>query len=147
MKVPHITSGIISICLGGLFYYLTLDFPKLNTADTGAAFLPRIYCGLLILFGIILLIQGIRDHSKNEESSQTVRYALISMVIVLAYILVIPYIGFYVSTALTIFSLLFFSKVRKAVTLVSVPLGAVLFVFLVFEKLLKVSIPMGSLFL
>ncbi|GKV64833.1 MULTISPECIES: tripartite tricarboxylate transporter TctB family protein [unclassified Sporosarcina] len=147
MKIPHIVSGIISICLGSLFYYLTLDFPEPNAADTGAAFLPRIYCGLLILFGVILLIQGLRDRTKETAKGfQTVKYALITMVIVLMYILIIPYIGFYIATVFTIFGLLFFSKVRKTITLVSVPIGAVLFIFLVFEKLLKVTIPLGSLF-
>lgn len=146
MKVPHIVSGIISICLGSLFYYFTLDFPELKTTDTGAAFLPRIYSGLLILFGVILLIQGLRDRTETAKGVQTVKFALITMVIVLAYILIIPYIGFYIATVLTIFGLLFFSRVRKAITLICVPIGAVLFIFLVFEKLLKVTIPMGSLF-
>ncbi|MFD1206217.1 MULTISPECIES: tripartite tricarboxylate transporter TctB family protein [Sporosarcina] len=147
MKIPHITSGIISILIGGFFYFLTLDFPDRNTMEVGAAFLPRIYCGLLIIFGLILFIQGILDKEKSEKQWMTIGYALISMVIVLAYILAMPFIGFYISTALVIFGLLFFSKVRRVATLISVPLGAVLFVYIVFELLLKVSIPLGSLFL
>ncbi|WOV88094.1 tripartite tricarboxylate transporter TctB family protein [Sporosarcina oncorhynchi] len=146
MKVAHITSGIISIFIGGFFYYLTLDFPETKSTDTGAAFMPRIYCGLLIVFGLILFIQGLLDKNKVERIDRTIGYALISMAIVLAYVLTMPYIGFYISTALTIFGLLLFSKVRKVSTLVSVPLGAILFVYIVFGILLKVSIPLGSLF-
>lgn len=147
MKVPHIASGIVSIFIGGFFYFLTMDFPELNNTETGPAFLPRIYCGLLVVFGLILFIQGILDKNKEVKKEKTFLFALLSMGIVCLYIVVMPYVGFYISTALTLVALLLFSKIRSILTLVSVPVGALLFVYVVFELLLKVQIPSGSLFL
>ena len=147
MKIPHITSGIVSIFIGGFFYFLTMDFPELKNNELGPAFLPRIYCGLLIIFGLILFIQGLLDKNKEAEKVKTFGYALMSMAIVFLYILVLPYVGFYISTVLAMLGLLIFSKVRRVLLLVSVPIGAVLFVYLVFELMLKVQIPKGSLFL
>jgi cell division protein FtsW (lipid II flippase) len=124
-----------------------MDFPELKNNELGPAFLPRIYCGLLIIFGLILFIQGLLDKNKEAEKVKTFGYALMSMVIVFLYILVLPYIGFYISTVFAMLGLLLFSKVRRVLLLVSVPIGAVLFVYLVFELMLKVQIPKGSLFL
>lgn len=138
--------GVIVIIIAGFFYAMTFDFPNLNTNDTGPAFLPRIYCGLLVLFGVILFIQGMRDKKEQEEKEKTLGYALASMGIVLVYIIVMPIIGFYIATVLMILGLLMFSKVRSKVILVTIPLGTVLFIFIVFVKLLKVSIPVGTLF-
>lgn len=147
MRIQNMICGISILILGGFFYALTFDFPQLNAKDPGPAFMPRIYCGLLILFGLIVFIQGILDKSKKEEKEKTFRYAIASMGIVLLYIIVMPIIGFNISTLFLVFFLLLFSKVRSKIILISVPIGTVLFIFIVFVKLLKVSIPTGLLFL
>ncbi|QNK87449.1 tripartite tricarboxylate transporter TctB family protein [Sporosarcina sp. resist] len=147
MRIPNMICGLGVLILGSFFYALTFNFPELSVSDTGPAFMPRIYCGLLILFGLILFIQGVLDKSGKVEKEHTTRYAIASMGIILLYIIVMPIIGFYISTLLLVFSLLLFSKVRSKIILISVPIGTVLFIFIVFVKLLKVSIPMGSLFL
>lgn len=146
MKIPHIICGLISIVIGGFFYFLTFNFPELETTEVGPAFLPRVYCGLLIIFCVILFIQGLIEKGKEKTEEKTLGYALASMGIVLLYVWILPIVGFYISTLLTIFSLLLFSRVRSKLILISIPIGSVLFVFIVFEKLLKVSIPLGSLF-
>lgn len=151
LKIANIASGIVSIVIGGLFYFLTFSFPKIETDVLGPDFLPRFYCILLILFGLILVIQGVIKKNSNEETEiqrgKTVGYALSSMAIVFLYIIVLPYIGFYISTVLAMVALLYFSKIRKLPVLVGVPLAVALFVFIIFEKLLKVPVPTGSLFL
>lgn len=151
LKIANIASGIVSIVIGGFFYFLTFGFPEIETDLLGPDFLPRLYCFLLIFFGLILVIQGVIKKYSDEETgiqrSKTIGYALSSMAIVFLYIIILPYIGFYISTVLAMSALLYFSKIRKPLVLVGVPLGVALFIFIVFEKLLKVQVPMGSLFL
>lgn len=132
--------------IAGFFYSLTFQFPETATQDVGPAFMPRVYCGLIVLLGGLLIIQGFRDQSKKEGTERTIGYALATMGFVLLYLILIPYLGFYLSTALFVFALLVFSKVRNKMALISVSLGTPLFIFVVFEKLLKVAIPLGSLF-
>lgn len=146
MRIQNMIFGIIIIVLGGFFYALTFDFPKLSADAPGPAFMPRVYCGLLIIFGLIVFIRGILDKRKEEEQEKTFRYAIASMGIVLLYIIVMPFIGFNISTFFLVLFLLLFSKVRSKLILISIPIGTVLFIFIVFVKLLKVSIPTGSLF-
>jgi putative tricarboxylic transport membrane protein len=146
VKIPNIVISIILIIVAGVFYSLTFQFPKMAMQDTGPAFMPRIYCGILIILGIILFIQGIKTKTTNNTAESTMKFALTSMGFILVYLVIIPVIGFYLSTVIIVFGLLLFSKVRNKIVLVSVSLGTALFVYVFFGKLLKVSIPLGSLF-
>ncbi|MUV37057.1 hypothetical protein JNUCC1_00863 [Lentibacillus sp. JNUCC-1] len=146
MKLSNYISGIITIVIGVFFYTLTFSFKKLGNQLIGAEFMPRVYCGLLIVLGFILLVQTYRDKSKKDEKKNTMKYALGTMVIVLLYIIVIPLVGFYLATVFTILGLLLFSKVKNKIIIFLLPIGTVAFVYVAFDKLLKVSIPIGSLF-
>ncbi|MFC0273388.1 tripartite tricarboxylate transporter TctB family protein [Metabacillus herbersteinensis] len=146
MRIPNIICGFIVMCIAGFFYAQSYQIKEVNVAEIGPIIMPRIYCGLLIVLGGIVVIQGLLDKSAKEERENTMGYAAASMGFVLLYILLIPFTGFYLSTVLLVAGLLFFSKVRNKILLISVPLGATLFIYIGFEKLLKVAIPIGSLF-
>lgn len=146
MKRAELIISIIGLLVAGSFYYFTFDFPKLKMQETGPAFMPRIYCGLLLFLSMVLLVQTIIKKGKEEGKENTLPYAIASMGFILVYIVLIPFIGFYISTLLVVFGLLFFQKVRNKWALIAVPLCTAFFVFIFFEKLLKVSIPLGSLF-
>lgn len=146
MKIPNYIGGILTIILAGFFYSRTFNFPNLQAQDIGAAFMPRVYCILLILLGGILIVQGFLDKSENSGSENTMKYAMLSMVFILVYIILVPILGFYISTLLLVLGMLLFSKVRSKVILVTIPIGTILFIFVFFQQLLKVSVPLGSLF-
>lgn len=146
MRIPNLVSGILTISLAGFFYSKTFNFPQLQTQELGAEFMPRVYCTLLIILGGILIIQGLRDKSEKNQKENTMGYAVMTMLIVLVYLVIIPLLGFYISTVLVVFGLLVFSKVRNKIILFTIPIGTILFIFIFFQKLLKVSIPLGSLF-
>lgn len=55
--------------IAGFFYSLTFQFPETATQDVGPAFMPRVYCGLIVLLGGLLIIQGFRDQSKKKGQS------------------------------------------------------------------------------
>ncbi len=146
MRLPNLIIGIVTTLIGIFFIANTLDFPNLDLEPLGAAFMPRLYSILLIFLGLILVMQAIRDNKEKKEAKSNVKYALISMFIVIVYVLFIPPLGFYISTFLFTFIFLLFSKVRNKIVLVSVPVGTVLFIYICFDKILKVAIPAGSLF-
>lgn len=146
MKIPNYISGVITIIIGGFFYTLTFNFKKLGSQLIGAGFMPRLYCVLLIVLGLILLVQTYRSQSGNDEKKGAMKYAIGAMGIVLLYIIGIPIIGFYFATVLMVLGLLLFSGVRHKMILLLVPIGSSIFIFIAFEKLLKVSIPHGIWF-
>lgn len=133
--------------VSGFFYAQTYQFPKVKLEEIGPAVMPRIYAAILFILGGIVVVQGLMAKKREEEENEkTLGYAVISMVFVLVFLILIPVIGFYISTALLVVGLLLFSKVRNYILLISVPVGTVLFIYVCFEKLLKVAIPAGSLF-
>src|SRR5699024_11485902 len=98
--------------------------------------MPRVYCILLIFLGFILLIQGYRDKSENDDKKGTIIHSLGAMITVVLYIIAIPYIGFYLGTFLMVLGMLIFTKIVNKFVLFLVPLGAAVFVYVAFEKLL-----------
>lgn len=146
MKNANSISGLIVIIIAGFFYALTFDFPDSSNQAVGAEFMPRVYCIFLFVLGAMLIFQGVREKSHPTQEEDTFKYSAITMLLVLVYLIIIPFIGFYISTFLLILSLLLFSKVKSWIVLISIPVGTNLFILIFFQNFLNVSIPMGSLF-
>lgn len=148
MRIPNLSIGIVVIGIGIFFITNTLEFPELTLEPMGPAFMPRLYSILLIFLGLILAIKALREKKNQENTSveNNMKYVLLSMLIVLIYVLLIPYLGFYVSTLVFCFVFLVFSKVNNKIVLVSVPIGTISLIYIFFDKILKVAIPLGSLF-
>jgi putative tricarboxylic transport membrane protein len=146
LRVPTMIMSIIIIGISGYFYSMTRAFPQNQMQDTGPDFMPKIYCGFLILLSFILLIKEVISKNKEEKEEQTILYAVGAMAMILIYLVLIPLTGFYLSTAAIIVGFLLFTKVKNLYTLVAVPLGTIAFIYFFFEKLLSVSLPLGALF-
>lgn len=148
VRIPNLSIGIVVIGIGIFFITNTLEFPELTLEPMGPAFMPRLYSILLIFLGLILAIKALREKKNQENTSveNNMKYVLLSMLIVLIYVLLIPYLGFYVSTLVFCFVFLVFSKVNNKIVLVSVPIGTISLIYIFFDKILKVAIPLGSLF-
>ncbi|UOQ44284.1 tripartite tricarboxylate transporter TctB family protein [Halobacillus salinarum] len=143
MKKENTIISIITILLGGFFYYCTLDFPGPTGTETGPAFMPRIYSIILMALGTILLVKSL--FFKNENPKPKVKIIFLYVGLFLVYVISLPYIGFYVSTVAFLIFILWIGKVNRKVYFISVPLGAVLFIYVFFQQLLNVPLPPGIL--
>lgn len=146
MKKPNFISAVLIILFAGFFYAQTFDFPQLDNQLIGAEFMPRFYCILLIILGGILLFQRSTEKDEGDQEESTMKYSIGAMGLVILYVIIIPFVGFYLSTILMVLGLLLFSKVKNKIVLVAIPVGTSLFIYVFFQILLKVSIPVGSLF-
>lgn len=145
MKTSNIIGGTLTILIAALFFYQTYSFPHSSIQLTGPEFMPRVYCMIMIILGVILIISSIKQGEDIEEK-QSMIYSIIAMAITGVYVFMIPISGFYLTTAVLLIVLLLFAKVRSIVTLLSVPAGVLLFIFFFFERMLNVNVPLGSLF-
>lgn len=143
-KNVNLISSILVMCISVMFFYLTLSFKKVESNEVGAAFMPRVYAIVLIILGIILFLQSLK--SKDEENPSDFKMVAITMGVIAGYILLTPMLGFYISTLISVLALLLFSRVRKPILLITVPMGISLFIYVCFEKLLHVPIPFGMFF-
>lgn len=152
-----ILSSTFFLAVLGIFVY---GGSKLK--ETAWAY-PRalvILCGVCTL---ILLIRGILGRTKEapappEDTSasaaeqkaikkQTVLSLIICGLSMIAYIICIEYIGYLLSTFLFIAGLLLFLRVRKWWIILAVSLGVSGLIFYMFNNLLLILLPTGSLFL
>lgn len=137
---------IISLIIMGialLFFYQTYSFPNVNTQDTGPAFMPRIYAGVLMLLGIFLFFSSFKSVEESQEKNTNLVFIIMGILFI--YILLIPIIGFYIVTPIYLFVFLWIVAVRNVIVLISIPIITTSLVFLFFQKLLNVPIPLGLL--
>jgi len=151
LKNEKVIGSVIFLIISGLFFVLSMDFPTVAvTTDVGPAFMPRMYTVFLALLSIVLLIQGIKEKIKKEKYSITnyenIGLVLIIMALTVVYVFLIPYLGFYLVSLIFIITFLFISRVKKLWTILFVSIFTNVFVFVFFEKLLAVPIPVGMLF-
>jgi putative tricarboxylic transport membrane protein len=148
MKTANLVSSFIAIIIAAIFFIMTFQFKEIEVQDTGPAFMPRLYAGILVILAILLIINSIKANTKEQEndSSSNFKLVFITMVLMIALLIFIPIIGFYISAPIVIFIFLKICRQKSLFLLLGLPVGVVFFVYLLFEKLLLVPIPTGSIF-
>lgn len=149
MKKVNILISVLLIIVAGLIINETRHFPKLSGTDVGAAFFPNLLSCLLILLAVILIVNSLRGKkNEREEASQrnSWRKPGIGFVAVIIYLVLIYYLGFYISTPIFLILFMWMIQYRKWMPVLASAGLATLFIYEVFEVLLKVPMPTGSLF-
>lgn len=141
MKIANVIFAIILLLLLSLFMYSTLQIPKpINPNVIGPAYVPFVYLTVGILLAFFIIFFEIKD--KYNLSQVTIDLRLFFyIVIAIAYMFAINYIGYYFSTFILIVLLYFLLGIRKWYLFIAIPLGYNLFVYLIFEKIVSLPIP------
>ncbi len=127
------------------FYYQTMLFdipPGLNI--TNPALIPRVWTVALLVFGIWNIYNEINDKNKPFKPGNINLVSKIVLVL-LIYFVTIPLLGYFLSTPAFLLIAMYILKYRKWQIMVINAFGFVIFSYLVFELLLKIDLPLGSL--
>ncbi|PFG06791.1 tripartite tricarboxylate transporter TctB family protein [Bacillus sp. es.034] len=150
MKNEKIIGSLICFVIAGLFFVLSLDFPSVGQPkDVGPAFMPKLYAGFLVFFSLILLFQGLKKKLKStnsEPSYENMVLVACTMILTIGYVFLIPFLGFYLISFIFMALFLKFTRVKSILTILLVPAGSTLFIFIFFQKMLHVPVPTGILF-
>ena len=140
--------GTVLIFLSSYLYYLTLDFPVGKLAKTtGPASMPRLWIYGLLIFSIWLIIKSIRSSKQTETlAGRNISKALGLMGLMAAYILILDYLGYIISTFVFLISGTYLISYRKHLVIFLVTVGFIALSYLVFYKILQVSLPKGMIF-
>ena len=108
----------------------------------GSAFFVRVVGGSLVLAGIGILARTLArsSPSKATEARET-GGPLEMMLISVAYVAVLPAVGYILATALALFVTIFRLGTRRWATLVAVPLVTTGVLYIVLEKLIGIRLP------
>lgn len=148
LRISHtdkIASGLV-FALAAAVFYLSADFPA-GYGATGPAFFPRVIVGLMSVFALVQLVNAFRqDETRSQEISRsTVRTVGIAVVIIVAYVVTMPYLGFLAGTVGFLLASMWFSGVRKPRTAVPVALVVSVVLFYIFVQFLRVPLPESSI--
>lgn len=140
---------LCAICLMALlFFIITFSFKgsKMATGAT-AATMPRAWAVLLIPVAILCVL-NILNKSNEPDAGFGPRWKMVIVVVaaIFASVFLFKYIGYYLSSAIFLFLLMWLMEERKPLTLIAVPVCWVLFSYFVFAKFLFIALPTGALF-
>jgi len=146
--------GFIVIALGILFVaipYGVQEPKKVKFVALSPSYYPRLICYCLLGFGIALLARQIFSALKKDTAKfiddQTIKkvYLLAVAVLLFAYYLSLPFLGFVLASSIVLFLLLLLAGDRNYFALVSIPLLLPICVYLFFTKVANIPIPAGIL--
>ena len=139
---------ITFICLFTLLLFLyTFSFRiKKIMKYTNAATMPRTWVALMVPVILLVVVSILNGSTQPDEPFKRWKLALGIGVAVFASVFLFDYIGYYLSSALFLVLMMWLMKERKILRLVLTPICWCLFTWLVFDKLLYITLPTGQLF-
>lgn len=130
---------IAAICL--FFYIYGMALP------TDAKLFPDILLLLILFLDIFVILEGVRK-SRRMSNGETVKdiswneikYPLLVFLIVVAYCALFYYAGYFIATPILLIGLMLFFKVRSWKVLILLPVGYLVFTYLLFVWQLNVRL-------
>ena len=143
-----IALGLIAVSL--FLYTQTYNFPQGKLSKTaGPAAMPRIWIYGLLIFNLWLLIKSLRgagaEKQVPENNGKKVLQAVGLVLLTTGYLFVVEYFGYYLSTFLFLIAGMYWMSYRRHVLIVIISAGFVAFSYYVFQKILMVPLPVGSI--
>ena len=142
--------GLALALLGFAVLWSARAFPDVPGQKLGAAFLPMLVGGGLLLSGLALVVRATRGrayaHEAGEEASKAEHFGSSAVIVgaVVAYIALSERIGFLFIAPVCLLAVFLALRVRwRPAVLWAV--GGTLLVYFAFYKLLRVPLPWGSL--
>lgn len=152
-----LVGGIGTIVIGAVYYYYASAIRVSALDDTvGPSGMPKAYGLIMIALGLAIaggsVIRTIRDRRagtapENEWAGQGYKILAASGVlgIGIAYLLLVPFVGYAPGIALLIFATALYQGAPRTWRLIAVSVGGAAGMWCIFVLLLDVSMPRGTL--
>lgn len=157
MKRDFLSGGVL-IALAAAYYIATGTIAESTLSDEiGATGLPRLLAMLLAFIGLALIARtafvalaarraNVPQVAADEEEGAPLPRAVGLLLIGGAYVVLLPFIGYFLSVALLIGAVAFYEGAARSWVLPTAALGGATLYWAIFVKLLGVHQPAGSLF-
>ena len=150
MKKADIIGGLIGILIGLYAIWEGTKMPEDPVMKIGPNFFPNILAGFLILFSIVLVFNALRGRSKGEIaplrlSNKGVQRGLITLVAAVFFCILLDPVGFIPTSIVFLVFMMWVMGNRKPLQMTIAPPLITLTIWLIFEKVLNLSMPAGLL--
>jgi len=136
--------------VGALFFIMSFSFPVptgLMASNTNSSTIPHVWFYVLIpstIFALIPVFTG--KETPDVKWGGGLKNVGIILGALIASVILFQFIGYYISSALFIAVTLWVLGIRNKIQLIALPLGWVVFSYVVFARILFVRLPVGSIF-
>jgi len=144
LRRDHIAGCLFVLAALGLLV-LSGDLPVGSMAMPGAGMMPKLVLGLMIVFGLVLMLRARESPPMATLLWADLPHAI--QVVVLAAVAVALYtvLGFIITMSLLLFSLLVVVERRSLVPAAAFSIGVTVFAYFLFATVLKSPLPRGLL--
>ena len=150
MKTADLIGGGSGIALGSYILYEGSKMPADLIMKIGPSYFPNVLAVGLIFFSLILIVYALLGRSKGESEAislkdKGIQRALVSLVAIVAYAVLLNPLGYPIVTVLLVSGVMILLGKRRPIQIACVSLATTFVVWLLFAKLLMLSMPMGIL--
>jgi putative tricarboxylic transport membrane protein len=150
MKTADIYGGIIGILIGVFAFWEGRKMPADVVMGIGPSFFPNFLAGFLVLFSVALLVNALRGRSKGAVeplrlADPGVRRGLITLAAAFLFCALLDPLGFILTSEIFLVFMIWVLGKRDALSLVAAPPVVTVATWLLFEKVLHLSLPAGVL--
>lgn len=141
------TIGSILWLLVAAGVFVTSDPFPAGTGETGPAFYPRVIAVLIALFASIQLAKNVSadEHRSHDVSIGAVKQVAGAVLLVVAYVLSLPWLGFVAATVAFLVVAMWYSGARSIPRIGGVAVGMSLVLYYAFVRFLRIPLPEGYL--
>lgn len=144
LHTDHIVGGIF-VAFGALVFALSGDLPFGTLSFPGAGMMPKLVAGLLILFGLLLILRAGESAPVATVAWGDLPHAARVVAITAVAIAFYQALGFAVTMTLLLFALTFGTERRHPLLAAGFSIGAVALTYLLFAVALKTPLERGTL--
>lgn len=161
MLSRDLVGGVASVVIGAVYLYFAYQLRSSALDDTmGPGGMPRILGWLLVGLGVVLAVQSLvrapaaasgrgaaAEAPKGEWDGQgrKIYYAAGLLAIGVAYLFIVPTLGYVLSVALLIIATAAYLGAGLRTRVVAIGIGGAIFLYAMFVTLLGVRMPAGIL--
>ena len=142
LRTDHIVGGVF-VAFSLVVLAFSRDLPTGSLSFPGAGMWPKLVAALIIIFGLALIVRGGESPPLATLSWNDLPHALRVVVITAAAIALYQTLGFLITMALMLFTLIFGTERRPLLPAAAFSIGVVALTWLLFAVLLKTPLEHG----
>ena len=160
-KYEDVFSGVLLLIVSVIMFFTAYSFEALTVSLIGPAFMPQIIAVIMAIFSVVIAVNGFKKSkaaggeidmpaSVEEEliitEKKSYKPVLISLALMIAYVVLLPYIGFLIMTVIYIFlQMLILSHVthRKIWLFLLISIITSATIYYLFRNVFYVMLPTG----
>ncbi|MGE4284728.1 MAG: tripartite tricarboxylate transporter TctB family protein [Clostridia bacterium] len=155
-RYGDILSGAFMLLIAAAMFISSFSIKVLTVSKIGAAFVPQLIAGVLAILSILVIINGYRSlqlakaNSEEMEKDEPIRTEAVvgTIIVLLAYVVLLEKIGFIITTALYLFAQFFIladKSQRKIPLFAGLAIIISVGVYYLFVNVFQLMLPPGIL--